>query len=170
MNTNLNEYLTEQILRKFLKVYRFAKLFPRLIRKAIAKPRYIGLCLWAYKQLWWVDSRLKEMALTALKTNAENQPDVWTSEFKQATRQRAVAIAWTAKIHPLRPKCLHRSLVLHQWLKEQGINAQLEIGWGNNIGHAWVTYEGMVLNDRADIAQITPRLLKAQEKASGSLS
>lgn len=140
-------------------------LSPQLLTKAISKPKYIWLCLWAFKQLWWVDSRLKEMSLTAIQSNAESFAITWTPEIKAAIRQRVMAIAWTAKIHPLRPKCLHRSLVLHQWLQEQGINAQLEIGWGNNIGHAWVTYNGIVLNDRADIAQVTPRLVKAPEKS-----
>ena len=132
--------------------------------KAIANPKYILLCLWAFKQLWWVDSRLKEMALTALKTPVEDNSDAWTPQLQKATRQRAIAIASTAKIHPLRPKCLHRSLVLHQWLKMQGINPKLEIGWGKeqNIAHAWVTYNGRVLNDRADITQFTPSLTTVQ--------
>ncbi len=142
------------------KMYQIVVLLPRLLTKAIAKPKYILLCLWAFKQLWWVDSRLKEMALAALKVPADLQPVSLNSELTKEIRQRAIAIAWTAKIHPLRPKCLHRSLVLHQWLQAQGINAQLEIGWGEDIGHAWVTYDGKVLNDRADIAKITPRLMQ----------
>lgn len=137
-------------------------IFPQLLGKAIAKPKYIPLCLWAFKQLWWVDSRLKVMALEALKVPADLQPASLNSQLARKIRQRAIAIAWTAKIHPLRPKCLHRSLVLYQWLQTQGINVQLEIGWGENIGHAWVTYDGKVLNDRADIANITPRLMPVQ--------
>lgn len=135
-------------------------LLPQLLSKAIAKPEYILLCLWAFKQLWWVDSRLKEMALEALKVPADLQPASLNSELTREIRQRATAIAWTAKIHPVRPKCLHRSLVLYHWLQQQGINAQLEIGWGEDIGHAWVTYDGKVLNDRADIASVTPRLIR----------
>lgn len=142
------------------KIYQVTVLLPRLLTKAIAKPKYILLCLWAFKQLWWVDSRLKEMALEALKVPADFQPASLNSELTREIRQRAIAIAWTAKIHPVRPKCLHRSLVLYQWLQEQGINAQLEIGWGEDIGHAWVSYGGKVLNDRADIANVTPRLIR----------
>lgn len=100
------------------------------------------------------------MALEALKVPAELQPASLNSELTKEIRQRATAIFWTAKIHPLRPKCLHRSLVLYHWLQQQGINPQLEIGWGEDIGHAWVTYDGKVLNDRADIASITPRLIR----------
>ncbi|AFZ34579.1 hypothetical protein Sta7437_0999 [Stanieria cyanosphaera PCC 7437] len=98
------------------------------------------------------------MALEALQTPGESKSAIWTPELKQAIRQRVIAIAWTAKIHPLRPKCLHRSLVLYNWLREQGITPKLEVGWGDKIGHAWVTYNDIVLNDRADIANVTPRL------------
>lgn len=143
------------------KIYRILVLFPQLLTKALAKPRYILLCLWAFKQLWWVDSRLKTMALEALKLPGDQNPESLNLALRREIRQRAVAIAWTAKIHPLHPKCLHRSLVLYHWLQQQGINAQLEIGWGEDIGHAWVSYDGKVLNDRPDIATFTPRLTKA---------
>jgi hypothetical protein len=156
---NLKEAIAKSVI--FRKIYQIAV----LLLKAIAKPKYILLCFWAFKQLWWIDSRLKEMALTALKSPVENNSDAWTPQLQKATRQRAIAIAWTAKIHPLRPKCLHRSLVLYHWLKMQGINPKLEIGWGKEqkIAHAWVTYNGRVLNDRADIAQFTPSLTTVQK-------
>lgn len=160
MNTKSNAIAPSKISKIFFKIYRSAVLFPRLLSKAVTKPKYILLCLWAFKRLWWVNSRLKPMALSALKIPADSEPKALSPEQKKQIRQRAVAIAWVGKIHPLRPKCLHRSLVLHQWLKEEGINAQLEIGWGENIGHAWVTYGDRVLNDRADIALLTPRLTK----------
>lgn len=135
----------------------------QLLSRAIAEPKSILLCLWAFKQLWIVDRRLKEMAVAALKMPVNTEPTSLDLELTKEIQQRAKAIAWTAKIHPLRPKCLHRSLVLHQWLQERGINARLEIGWGKNIAHAWVTYDNKVLNDRADIAEVTPRLTKLTE-------
>lgn len=138
-------------------------LSPRLLSKAIAEPKYVLLCLWAFKQLWAVDNRLKEMAIAALKMPANTKPISLDLELTKEIQQRATAIAWTGKIHPLRPKCLHRSLVLHQWLQERGINARLEIGWGKDIGHAWVSYDNKVLNDRADIAEVTPRLTRVTE-------
>lgn len=135
----------------------------QLLSKAIAKPRSILLCLWAFKQLWLVDRRLQEMAVAALEMPVDTESASLDLELTKEIQQRARAIAQTAKIHPLRPKCLHRSLVLHQWLQEREINARLEIGWGKNIGHAWVTYDNQVLNDRADIAEVTPRLTKLTE-------
>jgi uncharacterized membrane protein len=147
-----------QLLRE---IYRILVLIPWLIIKIIRKPQYIGLFFWAYQQLSRVDGKLKEMALEALKTPSEKSFPL-SSELAKEIRQRAVAIAGTAKFHHCRPMCLHRSLVLYQWLKEQGITPQLEVGWGSdNIGHAWVSYNGKVLNDRADIANLTPRLMKS---------
>ncbi len=143
------------------KIYCKMLLLWRLFLKVISKPRYIWLGVWAFKQLWWVDSRLKELALAALNNPIPERSQILNPELKREIGQRTTAIAWIAPIHPLNPLCLHRSLVLHQWLKKQGINAQLEIGWGERIGHAWVSYQGQVLNDRADIARITPRLNKA---------
>ena len=160
MNIKLNAIASSKIYRVFFKIYRTTILFCRLLGKVITKPKYIVLCLWAFQRLWWVNSQLKTMALAALKIPVDLEPATLGLEQVKEISQRVKAIAWTAKIHPLRPKCLHRSLVLYQWLKEEGINAQLEIGWGEKIGHAWVTYNGQVLNDRSDIALITPRLIK----------
>lgn len=151
--------INKQVDPVFWEIYRTMIQVPRLLFKAISKPKYIFLCLWAFQQLWMVNSQLKTMALTALKIPTDLKPETLSLEKVKEIRQRAKAIAWTAKIHPLRPQCLHRSLVLHQWLQTEGINAQLAIGWGDKIGHAWVTYNGQVLNDRSNIAQVTPRLI-----------
>ena len=141
-------------------------LSPSLLSKAIAQPRYIGLCIWAFKQFWWVDSRLKSLSLAALNTEASVDVPL-TPELQRDIQQRVKAIAWTGKIHPVRPKCLHRSMVLYHWLTQQGITPQLEIGWGD-LGHAWITHRGVVLNDRADIARITPPLVRPQSKVQTS--
>jgi hypothetical protein len=55
---------------------------------------------------------------------------------------------------------LHRSLVLYLWLRSKGILAQLEVGWGDKIGHAWVSYGGKVLNDNPEITKLIPPLIK----------
>lgn len=99
--------------------------------------------------------------------NSESSPGLpLTPKQEQDIQQRVKAIAWTGKIHPKRPKCLHRSLVLHHWLSQQGLKPQLEIGWQGTVGHAWITYRGDVLNDRQDVAEVTPRLTKVAAKTS----
>ncbi|MGH2416647.1 MAG: lasso peptide biosynthesis B2 protein, partial [Microcystaceae cyanobacterium] len=92
------------------------------------------------------------MAIHALNNPFEGQPILLNPEVEHKIKRRVAAIAWTARYHPCRPQCLHRSLVLYGWLRNQGIPAQLEVGWGDGIGHAWVSYGDKVLNDRADIS------------------
>mgnify|MGYP000057409539 CR=1 FL=1 len=56
-----------------------------------------------------------------------------------------------------RPNCLQKSLVLWWLLRCQGIESDLRIGVRKQDGsleaHAWVEYEGDVLNDSSDVEQ-----------------
>ena len=149
-----------------LKGYPVAVLSFRLLLKAIAKPRYIGLCFWAFKQLSWVDRDIKQKAIAALKSPTKHSLPPLTPDLKQEIRDRVKAIFWTAKIHPVHPKCLHRSLALYHWLQEKSFSPKLEIGWGDDIGHAWVTYNGLVLNDRLNVAESMVPLTKFQQHNS----
>ena len=151
-----------------LKFSKFPKKLSRLMMlasyfssRAAKKPQYIVLCFWAFKELWQVDKNLKELALIALRNNPKvKQPELNDAKLKAEIRRRAIAIYWTARIHPLKTKCLHRSLVLHQWLQSRNLKPTLEIGWGSEtgIGHAWITYNGMVLNDNSDVAEKNAKL------------
>ena len=139
------------------KIYRRAVVASYLLKKAIARPKYIWLGLWAFKQLWWVDRDIQQKAIAALQTPPKDSLPPLDTDIKKAIKERAIAIWWTSKIHPLRPKCLHRSLALYHWLLDRGISSKLEVGWGDNIGHAWITYDAIVLNDRPDVAEsMTP--------------
>ena len=165
MNMKSNEKLSSKISKSFFKTYCRIKLLPRLLYKAIANPKYIELCIWAFGQLWWVNSRLESLASEALSLDSKTDLPL-TPNLKKDIELRAKAIFWTAKIHPVRPKCLHRSLVLYKWLKQQEIDPQLEIGWQGKVAHAWVSYQGQVLNDRSDVAEVTPRLTRVTAKNS----
>ncbi len=78
-------------------------------------------------------------------------------EMQLADQARALArlvqgaAAWSLHC----PTCLHRSLTLWWLLGRQGIASELRIGVRTQEGqfeaHAWVEYQGVVLNDRADI-------------------
>ena len=144
------------------RIYRRMAVALYLLKKAIAQPKYIWLGLWAFKQLWWVDRNIQQKAIAALKTSPSNSLPPLDLELKKAVRERAIAIFWTSKIHPLRPKCLHRSLALYHWLLDRGISPNLEVGWSDNIGHAWVTYDGVVLNDNPDIAKLMTPFARLQ--------
>jgi hypothetical protein len=134
--------------------------FYSLLIKAIKRPRTVWLCIWAFGQLWWVDRHLQTLAVNALKAPILSTPQLLSQELHQEIQHCVAVIAWTAHYHPCRPKCLHRSLVLYLWLRRQGIFAQLEVGWGDKIGHAWVSYAGQVLNDSSDVTNLTPPLVK----------
>jgi hypothetical protein len=100
------------------------------------------------------------LAVGAIKAPFLPTAELISQDLSQEIERRVAVIAWTAKHHPCRPQCLHRSLVLYLWLRNQGISAQLELGWGNEIGHAWVSYQGHILNDTPEIRTLTPPLMK----------
>lgn len=68
---------------------------------------------------------------------------------------RIVNIA--ANHNPVFSTCLHRSLVLWLLLGREGITSDLRLGAKKTDGqfdaHAWVEYQGIVLNDTQDVQQ-----------------
>lgn len=58
---------------------------------------------------------------------------------------------------PIRPNCLERSLALWWMLRLEGFPAELRIGARKGArgfeAHAWVEWDGQVLNDSADVHQ-----------------
>lgn len=76
--------------------------------------------------------------------------------IKQA---RAIAkLVEIANRHGLyRPNCLQKSLLLWWLLQQQNIESELRIGVRKKTevleAHAWVEYQGCVLNDRSDVDQ-----------------
>jgi hypothetical protein len=63
--------------------------------------------------------------------------------------------------HPVAAQCLHRSLVLHQWLARKGVQTELRIGVkkaGPELkAHAWVEFKGNPVNDApADLVAFVP--------------
>ena len=64
------------------------------------------------------------------------------------------ALRWT----PASPTCLHRSLTLWWLLRCRGIDGELRIGvrkvGDRLVAHAWVEFQGVVLNDREDVTVV----------------
>ena len=72
--------------------------------------------------------------------------------------QCTVTIVRVAARHTMgNPNCLSQSLVCWTLLRRQGIQSVLQIGTRRENGkfeaHAWVEYDGRVLNDRPDVRQ-----------------
>ena len=61
-----------------------------------------------------------------------------------------------ARHHVVSAPCLKRSLALHHWLCWEGLPSALRIGvrkeGGELKAHAWVEYDGRVINDRPEAA------------------
>lgn len=86
-------------------------------------------------------------------SGASNKFAPQTQENQAKSTARLVR---AAAMHGLRKgNCLQQSLCLWWLLNRQGIKTQLRIGMQqeqNQIkGHAWVEYEGAVLNDEPDV-------------------
>ncbi len=80
--------------------------------------------------------------------NEELRPKIW-----KITRMVELA----AKYCKPWANCLKRSLVLWSLLRHQGIESELRIGVKREAGkfeaHAWVEWEGIVLNDTQDVRE-----------------
>jgi hypothetical protein len=95
-------------------------------------------------------------ACDALFTKAVRRPQALSPDAESAFVQSAVRmVRVAARRGATRPLCLSRSLVLCTLLRRAGIAAAVRIGvrkTGSQIeAHAWVEYNGTVLNDRADV-------------------
>jgi hypothetical protein len=80
-------------------------------------------------------------------------------------RHRAARYAWAialaARHHVVRARCLHRALVLHRWLRREGLPSELRIGVrkvdGALLAHAWVELDGEAVGDQpAAVAAFAP--------------
>jgi hypothetical protein len=92
--------------------------------------------------------------LTRLPSNGKPRPEL---ESRTAARTVARLVDAAARNCPLSSSCLARSLTLWRLLARQGIGADLRLGVrqeGDRIAaHAWVEYQGAVLNDDAGVHQ-----------------
>jgi hypothetical protein len=79
---------------------------------------------------------------------------VETTEQAQRIARIVNLIAWYGLF---RANCLHRSLTLWWLLRQRGMQPDLRIGVRRREGlfeaHAWVEWQGVVLNDSADVGQ-----------------
>jgi Transglutaminase-like superfamily len=77
----------------------------------------------------------------------------------ETARQIADVVGLAARHGVVRTNCLPTSVVLWRLLRRRGIDADLRFGARRRPEdptpefHAWVEYDGVVLNDRPDVAQ-----------------
>ena len=79
-----------------------------------------------------------------------------TEQTRSNARRAAQMVAAACRQHPLRNSCLPRTVVLWSLLQRRGIEADVRIGvrydtQGQFESHAWLEWNGEVLNDAADV-------------------
>lgn len=102
----------------------------------------LRLCSWQRCQRWaerWVQRG-------AASANASTFP---------SPRRIAWLVEQAARHCPWPATCLRRSLLLWAFLLRSGVASELRLGFRNPGGqfeaHAWVEWDGMVLNDAPDV-------------------
>ena len=93
--------------------------------------------------------------LQRLTPLGRRQPDEVAAEELKRVGELVNIAAWRGVYTAT---CLRRSLVLWWLLRRRGFDSQVRIGIRKNGGeftsHAWVEWEGVVINDTADIADL----------------
>jgi len=79
-----------------------------------------------------------------------------TEQTRAKVRRAAQMLAVACRLHPLRSSCLPRTIVLWSLLRRRGIDADIRIGArsdsnGEFQAHAWLEWNGEVLNDAVDV-------------------
>ena len=95
------------------------------------------------------------------KIHPESNPGMSVKQQLARAQETSYALSVAVKFGPWRPKCLLRSLALGWFLARQGIAFEIRIGVPAGVvaagpidfsAHAWVEFDGVVINDREDIA------------------
>ena len=110
---------------------------------------HLGLKWFGYYRInRFIDNRFP-VEQTGNKTNKED-----ALRISEITTRMVSAASRYGLYHAT---CLRKSIVLVYLLRKQGIESEVCIGTRRNGGtfeaHAWVEYEGTVINDRADIRE-----------------
>ena len=79
-----------------------------------------------------------------------------TEQTRANVRRAAQMVAVACRRQPLRSSCLPRTIVLWSLLQRRGIATDVRIGARSNSqgefqAHAWLEWNGEVLNDVADV-------------------
>jgi hypothetical protein len=84
-----------------------------------------------------------------------------TPDDLRRAQRYAMWLGVAGRYHPIRARCLHQSLVLHDWLIAEGLPAELRIGVRTAdrafLAHAWVELGGEVVSDLpSGVSEFTP--------------
>lgn len=112
-----------------------------------------------------VDVSLRLRGWVRTRTEMEHWADERGPRHGIEPRRVAWLVERAARNVPWPATCLRRSLVLWALLRREGVQAVIRLGVrkaeGSHAAHAWVELQGVVLNDRPDVAQTFPAAFEA---------
>ena len=136
-----------------------------------------ALLVRAFLRVGAVDLALRRRGFRQVVAQAQPAPaaverPVTPDDLRRA-RRYARWIDSASRHHVVRARCLHRSLALHLWLREEGLPSELRIGVRKEAdelrAHAWVQLAGQVINDwPAAVAPFRPLFTTAAPRLSPS--
>jgi hypothetical protein len=89
-------------------------------------------------------------------------------------RRYAYWLNIASRHHVVRARCLHRSLVLHHWLRRERMPSDLRIGVRKDNGtlkaHAWVELGGRVVSDSPSAVAAFRLLARSDDNVSSVAS
>ena len=107
----------------------------------------MGLRIWGFRRVYVA------VGETSRQIQAESAHSLSDADIVRLVRMVNVA----ANRGIVRVTCLRKSLAIWWLLRRRGVASEIQIGVRREqdlfMAHAWVERDGLVLNDRADIAQ-----------------
>jgi len=131
--------------------------FPAIVRRGLSLPteERSGF-LKAYAALGWTDLVLRLRGFDGatrgiVPVSASAASKTLDSIDIEKVNQYVRWIKAAARYHVVRARCLHESLTLHRWLRQDDLPSELRIGVRMEDGalkaHAWVELFSQVVND-----------------------
>jgi hypothetical protein len=108
---------------------------------------------------WSLKARGFSQTMAAIRRRIEVIPEA-TASTPEAVRATEHVVAMAAAVYPGRAKCLERSLALYYLLRRQGVGVRYCQGVHPYPfqAHAWIEYQGEVINDIPEHIQKYARL------------
>lgn len=134
---------------------------------------------WLFVRSWirlaQVDMALRSRgfrgAVASCEKGREPTRNVTARDMRRAQRY-ARRIQNASRLHFARARCLHCSLALHGWLRQDGLPSELRIGVlkdGDALkAHAWVELGGCVLGDEAVVVSAFAPLSHPSRRLNGN--
>lgn len=111
----------------------------------------LGLRVFGFRRIYRLIARASEPGSSGWRSAN-------TVSAAEAKRVASTLVQVNRRVFPFEARCLLESLALWWLLRRRRIDAELLLGVRTIVGpfesHAWVEYEGQVLNDAANVREV----------------